>query len=79
MKVGEYRNIQNQADAVVDRFQKNLVKDNLRVTQKVWKHMLLCRKDVFLIDGKHVTLVGKSIGAGVYELKLAEGIVRGLK
>ncbi len=70
MRVGEYINIQNQADAVVQKFQKNSVKDYVRVSQKVWKHMLLCRKDVFPIDSKHIKLVGKSIGAGVYELSL---------
>jgi hypothetical protein len=43
-----------------------------RVRTKVWKHMLINEKDTIVIKGKVRRLIGKNIGAGVYEVWLKE-------
>ena len=42
-----------------------------RVTTKVWREILLAELDRPILEGRICQLVGKKIGPGVYEVRLA--------
>jgi hypothetical protein len=41
-----------------------------RVTTKLWRYMLLNRRDTVTVEGKVKKIFAKSLGVGVYELSL---------
>lgn len=62
-----YFRIKAAAERVRDGF---ITKEHTshRVTQPVWKHILLFSKEKVIIDATVRTLQAKSLGCGVYEI-----------
>ncbi len=69
MKRHEYQRIVSSAESMIEKFKSGKIK-KYRVVTKVWKHVLLSGLDEFMIKADQVKLVGKHVGAGVYEVHL---------
>jgi len=71
MKVRTYKRLVSAAEDAVKTFESGN-KQKYRVVTSLWKYMLLNNMDSIKTCNGHTKLIGKSIGAGVWELSLED-------
>lgn len=67
MKVGTYKRLVSAAEEVVKKFESGDVQ-KYRVVTSLWKYMLLNNMDSIWTHVGSIKLIGRSIGADVWEL-----------